>query len=186
MEEFVSRYQFWVLLSVLVFIPVIILALFILLGRKKHDIIGRILLAVAVIYIYDTFVLGLSLMQLLFGTGSEYFIFTAVGIVPVLVGIVLTLYYQGKLAWSGLGSRIIAFNTIYFLSLIYILMMIIGFSSNLGLMLLVGTVPVILGIIVYILLKRSYIVVTTDEDEIVFLKEDYDEKEVYDYINHLQ
>lgn len=186
MVEFLSKYQFWILLTGLVFIPVIILALFILLGRKRHDIMGRILLGIAVIYLYDTFFLGLSLMQLLFDTGSEYSIFAAVGIVPVIVGVVLILYYQGKLAWSGLGSRIIVINTVYFLALIYILMLIVGFNSNLGWMLLVGTVPVILGIVVYLLLRRNYIVVTTDEDEIVFLKEDYDENEVWDYINHLQ
>lgn len=185
MEEFLSQNQTWVLLTGLIFIPVIILALFILIGRKKHAIMGRILMGVAVVYLYDTFVLGLSLLHLLYGTGSEYFIFAAVGLVPVIIGVVLALYYQGKLAWSGLGSRIIAFCTIYYLSLIYVLLIILGFYFKLGLMLLIGTVPVILGFVVYILLRRRYVIITTNEEEIVFLKEDYDEREVYDYINHL-
>lgn len=185
MEEFLSQYQFWILLTGLIIIPVIILALYILLGRKNHDIMGRILMGVAVVYLYDTFILGLSLLHLLYGTGSEYFIFAAIGLVPLIIGVALVLYYQGKLAWSGLGSRIIAFTTVYFLALIYILVMIFGISFGLGMMLLVGTVPIILGIIVFLLLRRNYIVVSTDEDEIVFLKEDYDEKEAYDYLNHL-
>lgn len=186
MEDFLIQYQDVVLLTCLIAVPLVILMLFIILGRKNHDLAGRFVMAVSVIYMYDTFILGISLLHLLFGTGSEYYIFAAVGILPSVIGVAVILIYQGKLAWSGIGARIIAANVVYFLSVFYVLAIILGIGQGLGFVLLVGTVPIVFGVLVFFLLRRSYVVITTNEDEIVFLKEDYDEKEVYDYINHLQ
>lgn len=185
-NDFLIEYQTWVLVIALLAIPLVIMLLFIVLGRKNHDWPGRILMSIAVIYMYDNLLLGLSLWHLLDGTGGEYFILGAVGIVPLIIGIAVIFIYNKKAAWAGIGARIIACDAVYFLSAIYILVMGLGISSGFGLMLLLGLVPIVLGILAFFLLKRSYVVVTTDEDEVIFLKDDYDEKEVYDYVNHLE
>lgn len=186
MNDFLIENQFMILLIGLILIPLLILLLFLLLGRKNHDLIGRIVMGIAAVYIYDTMLLGISLFMLLFKTGNEYFILAAVGIVPLIIGIAVVLACSRKYTWAGVGARIIVLNVVYFLAVFYFLAMIMGITSGMGKMLIILPAPVLFGIVLYVILRRNYIIITTDVDEIVFLKEDYDETEAYDYINHLQ
>lgn len=183
--DFFIEYQFWFLLAGLVVIPLLAFGLIILLNRKKHTVLECVLMSIAVVYVYDMFLLGMSLFYVLSGTGSEFIVMIPVSLVPVLIAVVVGVVYRRQLGWGRIASRMLSFNVLYLIAGLYFLALGMGVGYGIGWLCLLGLVPVVLGAALYFALGRHYVVVVTPDEEYVFLESEYSQKEVYDYINHL-
>lgn len=183
--DFFIENQFWFLLAGLVVIPLIAFVLITLLNRKKHTIMECVLMSIAIVYVYDMFLLGLSLFYILSGTGSEFIVMLPISLIPVLIAVIVGLVYRKQFGWGKIASRMLSFNVVYLVAGIYFLALGMGVGYGIGWLCLLGLIPVVLGVTLYFVLGRRYVVVVTPDEEYVFLESEYSKKEVYDYINHL-